>query len=167
MYIAINISHPNLKDVASIKKNFGVLEHNDCADKLQVQIKCFKLNTSTWNLWYLVFCLPNYSDLLWELFFQILGLQPWISKVFLDYYINLLQQWKVKTVIENIFFDLFLDISQVSCIRKIRIHIRNEMGFRNLQKKCLCFDLGILWRGFSARFSNWSQGKQSESNIKE
>ena len=50
MYIAINISHPNLKDVASIKKNFGVLEHNDCADKLQVQIKCFKLNTSTWNL---------------------------------------------------------------------------------------------------------------------
>ena len=70
MYIAINISHPNLKDVASIKKNFGVLEHNDCADKLQVQIKCFKLNTSTWNLWYLVFCLQNYFDLLWELFFS-------------------------------------------------------------------------------------------------
>ena len=46
MCIATNISHPNLKDVASIKKNFGVLEHNDCADTLQV-IKCFKLNNST------------------------------------------------------------------------------------------------------------------------
>ena len=49
VYIVINISHPNLKDVASIKKNFGVLEHNDCADALQV-IKHFRLNTSTWNL---------------------------------------------------------------------------------------------------------------------
>ena len=132
----------------------------------------YKLSVLNWILqlgiydtWYFVYqIILTFCE---NFFFQILGLQPWISKGFLDYYINLLQQWKVKTVIENIFFDLFLDISQVSCIRKIRIHIRNEMGFRNLQKKCLCFDLGILWRGFSARFSNWSQGKQSESNIKE
>ena len=37
------------KGVASVKKNFGVLEHNNCADALQV-IKRFRLNTSIWNL---------------------------------------------------------------------------------------------------------------------
>ena len=132
----------------------------------------YKLSVLNWILqlgindtWYFVYqIILTFCE---NFFFKFLVFSLEFQKFFLITISTYMQQWKVKTVIENIFFDLFLDISQVSCIRKIRIHIRNEMGFRNLQKKCLCFDLGILWRGFSARFSNWSQGKQSESNIKE